>query len=90
MIKGKTSTGFAFQVDPEIIKDYEYLELAATATSNGVMFPLLVEYTLGKEQKNRLIEHLKTKKGRALTEDVSTEFTEILEALKEKDEDVKN
>ena len=90
MVKGKTSSGFSFQVDPEIVKDYEYLELAAASSSNGVLFPELVKFTLGEDQKKRLVDHLKKIKGRAYTEDVSAELKEILEALKESDSEVKN
>lgn len=89
MIKGKTSTGFAFEVDPDVIRDYEYLELASKAADNGSIFPKLVEYTLGTQQKDGLIGHLKELKGRALIEDVSKEITEVMDAIRNGDPEAK-
>lgn len=90
MITGKTASGFSYSVDPEIVKDYEYLELAAGVRNDGLLFPSLVEFTLGKEQKNALVAHLKGIHGRARTEDLTAEYAEIVKAMAAEDSDVKN
>ena len=89
MIKGKTSSGFSFEVDPDVVKDYEYLELAAGSSENGLLFSKLVVYTLGKDQKDALVKHLKDKKGRAWTEDVAAEYAEIVSSIAEGDPEAK-
>ena len=35
MTKGKTSTGFEFELDTDVIMDMEFIELAAEASENG-------------------------------------------------------
>lgn len=89
MVKGTTASGFKFEVDPEIVKDYEYLELASATSENGAFFPKLINMTLGVEQVKALKEHLRKIKGRVYTEDMSSEYTEIIEVLKNADSDVK-
>ena len=42
MVKGTTSTGFKFSVDPDAIKDMEFIELAAEAEDNGLVLPKML------------------------------------------------
>ena len=48
MIKGKTSTGFDFEFDPDVIRDMEFIELAAEVSENVTKYPALIEAALGK------------------------------------------
>lgn len=89
-MKGTTSSGFNYEIDPEIVKDYEYLELAAKSQKNGLLFPDLVEYSLGEKQKDTLVAHLKGLHGKALTQDMAEEYAQIIGSLAEKDPEVKN
>lgn len=86
MVKGMTTTGFKFSVDPDAIKDMEFIELAAEADENGLAFPKLLVKLLGEKQKQALYDHVRNKKGRVMAEDVSKEITEIFDALKENSE----
>lgn len=86
MIKGKTSTGFEFEVDPEVLEDMEYIELAADTQDNPALYPRFVEFTLGEEQKKALYDHVRSASGRVLVSKVSAEFTEIINILSEKTE----
>ncbi len=84
MIKGKTSTGFEFEFDTDVVRDMEFIELAAEASENGTRYPALIEYVLGKEQKKRLYDHVRNDKGRVMLDDVRREFDEIFEIANSK------
>lgn len=89
MVSGTTSSGFAVKVDPEVIQDMEFIELAAEAQNNGLLLPKLIEMVLGEKQKKALYDHVRNKKGRVLVSAVSDEFEEILSIIRE-DKDTKN
>lgn len=89
MVKGTTSTGFKYSVDPDAIKDMEFIELAAEAEDNGLVLPKMLVKLLGDKQKKSLYEHVRNKKGRVMADDISNEVTEIFDALKE-DKEAKN
>lgn len=78
MIKGKTETGFEFKIEDEVLNDYELLELFAEVDENPLLVPELVKIILGKEQKNKLIEHVRDDKGRASVDRISMELENIL------------
>lgn len=81
MISGTTSTGFAFKVDPEAVRDMEFIELAAQAEDNGLILPNMIEVLLGKKQKKALYDHVRKSNGRVLIDDVTAEIKEIFDAL---------
>ena len=91
MLKGKTSSGFAFSVDDEIRDDYD-LMLAFVKIQNGeaVVLDEAVELLLGKEQKDKLREHCRGKSGRVLATKVIKEVEEIISIIGKSDSDVKN
>lgn len=89
MVSGTTSSGFAVKVDPEVIQDMEFIELAAEAQNNGLLLPKLIEMVLGEKQKKALYDHVRNKNGRVLVSAVSDEFEEILQIIRE-DKDTKN
>lgn len=89
MVKGTTSTGFKYSVDPDAIKDMEFIELAAEAEDNGLVLPKMLVKLLGDKQKKSLYEHVRNKKGRVMADDISNEVAEIFDALKE-DKEAKN
>ena len=81
MVKGTTTTGFKFTIDPDAVKDMEFIELAADAEENGLLLPKMIEHVLGKDQKKKLYDHVRNNKGRVMIEDVSDEIKEIFSAL---------
>lgn len=89
MVKGTTTTGFKFSIDPDAIKDMEFIELAAAADENGLMLPKMLVKLLGEKQKKALYDHVRNKKGRVMADDVSNEVTEMFDAIKE-DGEAKN
>lgn len=78
MIKGKTSSGFNFKIEDQVLNDYELLELFAEVDENPLLVPKLVKMILGEEQKNKLIEHVRDEKGIAAVDKIAMELENIL------------
>lgn len=89
MVKGVTESGYKFAVDPEVLKDMEFIELAAAAQENGLMLPKMIAFVLGEEGKQALYDHVRNDKGRVLLEDINTEFAAVLGEIS-KDSKAKN
>jgi hypothetical protein len=65
MIKGTTKTGFNFELDDDVIDDYDLLlKLAEVDAGNLAGIDGIFNEVLGKEQKNELREHIKKVTGR--------------------------
>ena len=78
MLKGKTTSGFSFEIDEAIADDLELLEDIARADKDVSVFPRVLEEILGADQKKALYEHLRGKNGRVSTKAAVDEFTEIM------------
>ena len=89
MVKGTTKTGFKFSVDPDAIRDMEFVELAAAVEDNGMLLPKMIELVLGAKQKQKLYDHVRNDKGRVMIDDINDEIKEIFDALKT-DKETKN
>ena len=81
MITGKTSTGFGYKVEDEILDDYELLELLNEADNGkaGAMIDV-VERVLGEEQVKALKDHIRNESGRVSAKRMITEVMEILKS----------
>lgn len=65
MIKGTTKAGFNFELDDDVIDDYDLLlKLAEVDAGNLAGIDGIFNEVLGKEQKNELREHIKKVTGR--------------------------
>lgn len=85
MIKGTTKSGFAYSVDPEVVRDMEFVELAAAARKDGLLLPEIITMVLGDKQKKKLYDHIKKEHKRVLVDYVNDDFTEILESINTND-----
>ena len=88
-VKGKTSTGFAFEIDREALEDAEFLELYYKQEKDVKYFFDFVECALGSNQVRKLKDHVRNEKGRVPMEKYKVEVGEILAALAE-DPETKN
>lgn len=87
IIKGKTSTGFEFEIDKDRVNNMEYLEtLAEIKKGNAEAYPEAVSLLLSKEMKKALYDHVRTEDGRVPLEDIDREIDEMLSS----DEETKN
>lgn len=77
MIKGKTKSGFEFQLEEHVLDNMELLDAIVEADENPAMIPKIVNMVLGKEGKKRLYDHLRTGKGNVPIMSVAAEVAEI-------------
>ncbi len=83
MVKGTTASGFKYSVDPALLTDMEFVELAGEVQDNGALLPKLIKAILGEEQKKALYDHVRDDSGRVSVTAVSDEIVEIFNALAE-------
>jgi hypothetical protein len=81
MTKGKTSTGFEFEIDPRAVKDVRFVRKIAKAQNDGTLWPEIIDEALGVEQSNRLCEHIADEDGFQPLEKLISEFNEIVEYI---------
>ena len=84
MIKGNTSTGFAFEVGEEVLDNMELVDLIAEGAENPVTVSKIMKMVIGEEQRKRLYDHLRLDDGRVPTQAVGQALTEIFKAFGEK------
>lgn len=85
MITGKTSTGFEFCVNENVMDDIEVVDAIAEIGSddiyeNAAGFSTLCKKLLGKEKK-KLYDHVRTEDGRVPSAALEKELLEIFKAF---------
>lgn len=83
MIKGKTTSGFEYKIPKENLNNYELIEVLGEIEENPLLLSKTVNLLLGKEQANKLKDHLRTKSGTVPTDKISEEIMEIFDNQKE-------
>ena len=76
-MKGKTSTGFEFDIEDERLDDMELVDIMAEIDENPLLMPKLCKMLLGEEQKKRLYDHLRREDGRVPIEATTNAIQEI-------------
>ena len=83
-MKGKTTSGFEYELDESALDDYELLEDLCELDEGNISKTISVlNRLLGKEQKDRLKEHLRSKNGRVPASKMMNEMGEIFNSVKE-------
>ncbi|MDT1997232.1 hypothetical protein AB6834_09415 [Carnobacterium divergens] len=82
-IKGKTQSGFKYEVSKKRLDNYELLEAIGDLDDNPLVLTKVVKLLLGKEQTEKLKDHLRTDDGIVPTEKLSEEITEIFQSQSE-------
>lgn len=83
MISGKTSTGFEFSIDEVSLDNMEFVDALAEASKDVIKYSDVVVLLLGKEQRTKLYDHVRTEEGRVPVEAVVNEINEIMETSAE-------
>jgi len=83
MIKGKTTSGFTYEIPRENLDNYELVEILAETEANPLLYPKAVVMLLGEEQTDKLKDHIRTKAGIVPMEKMTEEMQEIFEMQKE-------
>lgn len=83
MIKGKTKSGFEFQIPEENLDNYDFIDALSKTDENPIHLPRAVEILLGTEQKDRLLDHLREDNGKVKFTKVTDELMEIMTSTKQ-------
>lgn len=79
MIRGKTDSGFEFEIEESRLDDMEVLDLMCEIDRDNIaVMPELSDTLFGKKQKKKLYDHLRTEQGNVPIEAFVNEVTEIL------------
>lgn len=76
MLKGKTESGFEFEIDERLLDDYELVELLAETEENPLVISKVLTKLLG-DQKKTLIEHVREEDGVVPASKMMEELEEI-------------
>lgn len=77
MLKGKTSTGFKFEISEGTLDNYELVEAIAEIDADPFSVTKVVNLLFGKEQKERLKEHVRNDEGVVTTTALLKEIEEV-------------
>lgn len=86
IIEGTTSSGFHYELSEDSLDNYELLEiLSEIDNGDQSKLPIMIEMFLGKEQKEILKEHIRSKSdnGKVSATRIFEEISEIFEQTKE-------
>ena len=76
MLKGKTKTGFQYEFDEKILKNYELVELLAEVDDDPLVLPKIFKMLLG-DRVEELKYHVRDADGVVDIEKMLNEFQDI-------------
>lgn len=82
-LKGKTSSGFVYDIPKSRLDDYEFAKLVAKAQEEELYGLLVVEKLLGKDGEQRLLDTIRKEDGTVPVEAVMEQLTEIFNSSTE-------
>ena len=83
-IKGKTPSGFKFEISERRLNNYELLELIGEVDEgNGQAFPKVLKLLFGEEQAKALKDHLREEDGIIPNEKIADELKAVFETVQE-------
>ena len=85
MIEGKTKTGFAYQLDDDAMNNMELVDAMAELDDGVHPFALsrVCLLLLGKDQRRRLYDHIRTEDGRVPPQAMGEEIADIIRGFGE-------
>ena len=96
MIKGKTKSGFAFEVDEAVAKDARFVRMLTVLQSRKASEVYMaecffdgVDAVLGVKAAERFLKHHEDENGVAPIDKVMVEFFEIVQKIEEKSDTAK-
>ena len=79
-LTGVTKSGFAYSILEKNIKNYELVEALGELDTNPLALPRVLNLLLGKEQIQKLKDHVRDEDGIIDTEKVTLELEDIFKA----------
>ena len=83
MLKGKTQSGFTFNIPDERLNNYELVEALNDLEGNPLAVSKVVNLLLGKEFAQKLKNPVRTKDGLVPADKMTAEIKEIFESSKQ-------
>ena len=80
MLKGKTSIGFEYEIDQDVLDDYDLVEAIGELDTNPLAIAKIVDLLLGKEQKEALKELIRKEHGKVSVTVLTSQITEIFQS----------
>ena len=82
MKKGKTESGFKWEVDENVFDDMELIDaMAAAMGEDPTQISTVVSKIFGADQKKRLYDHVRSENGRVSIQPVADIITEIMVSI---------
>lgn len=78
MIKGETATGFKYEIQKDVLDDYELVEAVGEIEVSASAIPRVLTLLLGEEQKNKLKDHVRNESGRVPMSAMNKEIMDIM------------
>ncbi len=81
MPAGVTKSGFAYDVDKQRLDNMELIDALAEVEDNPLVVSKITTMLLGKAQKARLYNHVRTEDGRVPVEAMNQELSDIMNGM---------
>nr|DAI39473.1 MAG TPA: hypothetical protein [Caudoviricetes sp.] len=81
-LTGVTKSGFAYSILEKNVRNYELVEALGELETNPLALPRVMNLLLGKEQAQKLKDHLRDEDGVVDTEQITSELKNIFESQK--------
>lgn len=81
-LTGVTKSGFAYSILEKNVRNYELVEALGELETNPLALPRVMNLLLGKEQAQKLKDHLRDEDGVVDTEKITSELKNIFESQK--------
>lgn len=82
MKKGKTESGFKYEIDEKVLDDMELIDaMAASQGDDPTQISTVVVKIFGVDQRKKLYDHVRAEDGRVPITEVANIITEIIESL---------
>lgn len=82
MKKGKTKSGFKYEIDEKVLDDMELIDaMAASQGDDPTQISTVVVKIFGVDQRKKLYDHVRAEDGRVPITEVANIITEIIESL---------
>ena len=78
MYKGKTASGFEFEIDESALNNMELVDALAASEEDPLEVSRVVRLLLGDAQRKQLYKHLRTENGIVPVDNVVEEVKQVL------------
>ena len=78
-MKGKTTSGFEFEISKDVVNDYELVENLAELEDNPLILAKVIKQILGADQTEKLKNHVRNENGIVPTDKMTQEIIEIFQ-----------